>query len=44
MSDDDGIIPIGGPDGKSCALFLLGALGALAGLGALVAGAVRWLA
>lgn len=39
--DDDGIIPIGGPDGKSCALFLLGAL---AGLGALVAGAVRWLA
>lgn len=41
MSDDDGIIPIGGPDGKSCALLLLGAL---AGLGALVAGLAQWFA
>lgn len=32
MSDDDGIIPIGGPDGKSCGLFLLGMLAGLAGL------------
>lgn len=39
--DDGGIIPIGGPDGKSCALFLLGVIGAA---GALVAAAVRWLA
>lgn len=41
MRDDDGIIPIGGPDGKSCALFLLGVL---AGVGALVAGLTQWFA
>jgi len=32
VSDDDGIIPIGGPDGKGCALLLLAALSAVAGL------------
>lgn len=34
--DDGGIIPIGGPDGKSCGLFLLGVLAGLAGLVELV--------